>query len=237
MALPVMSQVTYEMTIPSTKQKVKYRPFLVKEQKDLLIAQQSDDENVMMETLKNIIRSCTLDKVDVDKLAMFDVEYIFTQLRAKSVGEYSELTFNCLECNDPKAKMPVSIDLTQLKVEFNETHNLIIPLFGDVGIKMKYPGLSLFDKMKTLEGNQVDMIFDVIIDCIDSIYDEETVYPAHEQSREELEAFINNLTQEQFQKVQNFFETMPKLEKNIEFDCPMCKYHHKHTVRGLSGFF
>jgi hypothetical protein len=237
MALPVMSQVTYELTIPSTKQKIKYRPFLVKEQKDLLIAQQSDDENVMIETLKNIIRSCTLDKVEVDNLAMFDIEYIFTQLRAKSVGEYSDLTFNCLECNDPKAKMNVSIDLTTLKVEFNEKHKSIIPLFDTVGIKMKYPGLALFDKMNKLEGNQVDMIFDVIIECIDSIYDEDTVYPAHEQSREELETFINNLTQDQFQKVQNFFETMPKLEKEIEFDCPMCKYHHQHVVRGLSGFF
>ena len=237
MALPVMSQVTYELTIPSTKQKIKYRPFLVKEQKDLLIAQQSDDEKVMIETLKNIIRSCTLDKVEVDNLAMFDIEYIFTQLRAKSVGEYSELTFNCLECNDPKAKMNVNIDLTTLKVEFNEKHKSIIPLFDTVGIKMKYPGLALFDKMNKLEGNQVDMIFDVIIECIDSIYDEDTVYPAHEQSREELETFINNLTQEQFQKVQNFFETMPKLEKEIEFDCPMCKYHHQHVVRGLSGFF
>ena len=237
MALPVMSQVTYELTIPSTKQKIKYRPFLVKEQKDLLIAQQSDDEKVMIETLKNIIRSCTLDKVEVDNLAMFDIEYIFTQLRAKSVGEYSELTFNCLECNDPKAKMNVNIDLTTLKVEFNEKHKSIIPLFDTVGIKMKYPGLALFDKMNKLEGNQVDMIFDVIIECIDSIYDEDTVYPAHEQSREELETFINNLTQDQFQKVQNFFETMPKLEKEIEFDCPMCKYHHQHVVRGLSGFF
>ena len=237
MALPVMSQVTYELTIPSTKQKIKYRPFLVKEQKDLLIAQQSDDEKVMIETLKNIIRSCTLDKVEVDNLAMFDIEYIFTQLRAKSVGEYSELTFNCLECNDPKAKMNVNIDLTTLKVEFNEKHKSIIPLFDTVGIKMKYPGLALFDKMNKLEGNQVDMIFDVIIECIDSIYDEDTVYPAHEQSKEELETFINNLTQDQFQKVQNFFETMPKLEKEIEFDCPMCKYHHQHIVRGLSGFF
>ena len=237
MALPVIPQVTYELIVPSTKQKVKYRPFLVKEQKDLLIAQQSDDENVMIETLKNIIRQCTLCKIEVDKLAMFDIEYIFTQLRAKSVGEYSELTFNCLECNDPKAKMNVTIDLTTLKVDIDETHKQIIPLFDNIGIKMKYPGLSLFDKMKKLEGNEVDMIFDVIIECIDCIYDEETSYPAHEQSREDLETFINNLTQYQFQKVQKFFETMPKLEKQIEFDCPSCKYHHQHTIRGLSGFF
>ena len=133
--------------------------------------------------------------------------------------------------------MNVTIDLTTLKVDIDETHKSIIPLFDNIGIKMKYPGLSLFDKMKKLEGNEVDMIFDVIIECIDSIYDEETSYPAHEQSREDLETFINNLTQDQFQKVQKFFETMPKLEKQIEFDCPMCKYHHQHTIRGLSGFF
>lgn len=237
MALPVMSTPTYELTVPSSKQKVKFRPFLVKEEKALLIAQQSEDQSIMLDTLKNVIKTCTSNKLDVEKLAMFDIEYIFTQLRARSVGEMSELIFSCLECNDPKAKMHVNIDLTTLEVKFNEEHTNVIKLFNDVGVKMKYPGLSLINKMKDAPKGDVALVFDVVIECIDSIFDEENVYPAHEQTKEELEDFINNLTQEQFVKVQRFFETMPKLEKDIEFDCPVCNHHHKHTIQGLDSFF
>jgi hypothetical protein len=237
MALPVMSTPTYELTVPSSKQKVKFRPFLVKEEKALLIAQQSEDQNIMLNTLKDVIKACTSNKLDVEKLAMFDIEYIFTQLRARSVGEMSELVFSCLECNDPKAKMHVNIDLTTLEVKFNDEHTNVINLFNDVGIKMKYPGLSLINKMKDAPEGDVSLIFDVVIECIDSIFDEENVYPAHEQTKEELEDFINNLTQEQFVKVQKFFETMPKLEKEIEFDCPVCNHHHNHRIQGLDSFF
>jgi hypothetical protein len=237
MALPVMSLPTYELTVPSTKQKVKFRPFLVKEEKALLIAQQSEDQQIMIDTLKDVIKACTSNKVDVEKLAMFDIEYIFTQLRSRSVGEISELVFSCLECNDPKAKMHVNIDLTTLEVHFDKEHTNTIKLFDNIGIKMKYPGLSLINRMKNTSTEDVSLVFDVVIECIDSIFDEENVYPAHEQTKEELEDFINNLTQEQFVKIQKFFETMPKLEKEIEFDCPVCNHHHKHLIQGLDSFF
>jgi hypothetical protein len=237
MALPVMSAPTYELTVPSTKQKIKYRPFLVKEEKALLIAQQSEDETVMLNTLKDVITACTLGKLDADKIAMFDIEYIFTQLRAKSVGEISELVFMCKQCNDPKAKMYVDIDLTELEVQFDKAHTSDISLFGNVGIKMKYPDLALLDSLEGGNANDVESIFKIIIQCIDSIYDEDSVYSASEQTKEELDQFVNNLTQDQFKKVQAFFETMPKLEKKIEFDCPVCKHHHEHTIRGLNGFF
>ena len=237
MALPVANTPIYKLTIPSTGKMVSYRPFLVKEEKALMIAQQSEDQQVMLNTLKDVIKSCTSNKIDVEKLAMFDIEYIFTQLRARSVGEVSELVFSCLECGDPKAKMNVNIDLTTLEVKFHEEHTNVINLFDNVGIKMKYPGLSLINKMKDNSTEDVSLIFDVIIECIDSIFDEENVYPAHEQTKEELEEFINNLTQDQFVKIQKFFETMPKLEKEIEFDCPVCKHHHKHLIQGLDSFF
>jgi hypothetical protein len=237
MALPVMNTPTYELTVPSTKQKVKYRPFLVKEEKALLIAQQSEDTTTMLDTLKSIISSCSFNKLDPNKLAMFDIEYIFVQLRSKSVGEISELVFSCLECNDPKAKMKVAIDLTQLEVNFNPEHKADIQLFDDVGIKMKYPGLSLINKMKGLEEDDVDAIFQLITGSIESIYDTDNVYLASEQTKEELEDFINNLTQEQFAKIQKFFETMPKLEKTIEFKCSVCGYDHKQTIQGIDGFF
>ena len=235
MALPVMSTPTYELTVPSTKEKVKYRPFLVKEEKALMIAHQSEDATTMLDTLKGVIGACTFNKLDVTKLAMFDIEYIFLQLRAKSVGEISELNFSCKQCNDPKAKMKVEIDLTQLEVTFDPEHTTDIQLFNDVGVKMKYPSLQVVNRLKST--NDVEAIFDIIVECIDCIYDNDNVYAAADQSRQELVDFINNLTQDQFGKLQKFFETMPKLEKTIEFDCPVCKYHHVQTLQGLDGFF
>lgn len=237
MALPVMSTPTYELTVPSLKKKVKYRPFLVKEEKALLIAQQSEDATVMLNTIKDIISSCTNGKLNVEDLAVFDIEYIFCQLRAKSVGEISELIFNCLECNDPKAKMKVTIDLTQLNVEFDPDHKKNIDLFNDVGVVMKYPSLDMLNAIKDVKEESVEAVFDVIIASIDHIYAGEEIYAAKEQSKEELTRFLDNLTQDQFKKIQKFFDTMPKLEKKIEFDCPVCSYHHNHTIRGIENFF
>lgn len=237
MALPVMSTPTYELTVPSSKKKVKYRPFLVKEEKTLLIAQQSEDQNVMVNTIKELISSCTFGKLDVDELAMFDIEYIFCQLRAKSVGEISEIIFNCLECNDPKAKMRISIDLTQLQVEFHQDHKTTIDLFDDVGVTMKYPSLDMLNYLKDIKDESIETVFEVIVGCIDNIYSGNEIYSAKEQTKEELTRFLDNLTQEQFKKIQQFFETMPKLQKKIEFDCPVCKYHHEHTLQGIENFF
>ena len=236
MALPVINTPTYELKVPSTKQQVKFRPFLVKEEKALLIAQQSEDSNVMMNTLKSIIKACTFDKVDVEKLALFDIEYIFTQLRAKSVGEIWEIFFTCNECNDPRSKLKIDVNLTELEVAFNPEHSADIVLFDSVGMKMKYPSLNLINKISAA-ANDMNALFGVIVECIDYIYDDNGVYPAAEQSKEELEQFINNLTQEQFQKVQKFFETMPRLEKKLEFDCPVCNFHHEYTIQGIDGFF
>ena len=237
MALPVIQTPTYELIVPSTKQKIKFRPFLVKEEKALLLAQQSENEQTMLDTLNSVITSCTFGKLETETLAMFDIEYIFIQLRAKSVGEISELIFSCLECGDPKAKIKVEIDLLSLQVSVDPDHKMAIDLINGVGVKMKYPGLEMLHKFKDIDENDVNGVFDLIIDCIESIYDDDNFYPASEQTREELEAFINGLTQEQFQKIQNFFETMPKLEKKIEFHCPICQYHHMQTLQGLNGFF
>lgn len=237
MALPVINTPTYEFVVPSTKQTVKCRPFLVKEEKALLIAQQSEDSNVMINTLKNIITGCTFGKLDVEKLAVFDIEYIFVQLRARSVGEISTLTFNCLECNDPKAKMRVDIDLTKLEVAFNPEHASDIKLTEDVGVKMKYPDLNILKKITKSDSDDVSDIFDLIVSCIDYIYDSENVYHAKEQSKEELTAFVDNLTPDQFLKIQKFFDTMPKFEKTIEFTCPVCGFNHSQTLSGIDGFF
>lgn len=237
MALPKSATPTYELKVPTTGENVKYRPFLVKEEKTLLLAHQSENIGVMIDTLKTVIDACTFGILNIDKLAMVDIEYIFIQLRAKSVGEISELNFSCKKCEDPKAKMKVNIDLTQLEVTFNPEHKKDIELFDDVGVRMKYPSIDTINKLKNVSDTQSESIFDIIVDCIDCVYDSDNVYPAIEQSRQELIDFVDNLTQEQFLKLQQFFETMPKLEKVVEFDCPICGYHHVNTIQGLDGFF
>jgi hypothetical protein len=240
MALPVISTPTYNLVIPSTKKTVRYRPFLVKEEKSILIAQQSEDIVVMIDTLKDVIRSCILDKVDPDTLATFDLEYIFTQIRAKSVGEIVELLFPCDldhgEQNE-KAKVKISIDLTKIGVEFPEGHTNKIQLFGEVGVIMKYPTIEVMGKLEKTNQDDVDNIFDIVADCIDIIYEGDTVHYAKETKREELLDFLYNLNSEQFMKVQNFFATLPSIKKEVEYDCPICNRHHHKIMEGMQSFF
>lgn len=240
MALPMMNAPTYTMVVPSSGVTVKFRPFLVKEEKSLLIAQQSEDIKVMVETLKNIIKSCVLDKLDADKLATFDLEYMFTQIRAKSVGEIVELIFPCDEDHgeqNDKARVKVSIDLTTLVVEKKAEHTGKIELFGDVGVVMKYPTIDVMKRLEGLDTDDFDKIFSVIAESIDYIYQGEEIFYAKEQKHEELVQFLNNLTSEQFIKVQNFFATMPRIKKEIEYTCPVCSKHHKKVLEGLQSFF
>lgn len=239
MALPKQSAPTYTVEVPSTKEKLKFRPFLVKEQKALLLAQQSEDMVVMADTLKSVISSCAQSKIDVDKLAVFDLEYIFSQIRAKSVGENVELFFFCDTCEDEKAKVKISIDLTNLKVENFEGHESKIQLFDDVGIVLKYPSIDIIKNIEKLgtADSEVDLVFDIIIECIDYIFDTNEVYYAKEQTKQELADFINNLTAEQFAKIENFFDTMPKLQYKVDYACPVCGKQHHKKLEGLNSFF
>lgn len=237
MALPVMSTPIYEVTIPSTDEVIKYRPFLVKEEKALLIAQQSEDLQVMVNTLKQVIRSCTMDAIDADSLSVFDIEYLFSQIRAKSVGEVISLVFKCDTCTDEKAKVKVDIDLTKLQVTKPEGHTKKIPLFGDVGILMKYPSIEVLSKFQGAASDDVEVIFKIICSSIELIYSGEEIYYTKDQKPEEVEDFVNNLTQEQFMLLQNFFETMPKLVHTVEYECPLCSKHHSKNLEGLDAFF
>lgn len=238
MALPMMNTPTYNLVIPSTEQSVKYRPFLVKEEKALLIAQQSEDLMVMVDTLKGVIKTCVIDTIDVNKLATFDLEYMFTQIRAKSVGEVIELIFPCDNDHgedNEKARVKVSIDLTKLQVEKDSNHTNKIDLFGDVGVVMKYPTIDVMRKLD--DSDNIDKIFDVVAMSVDYIYQGEEIFYAKEQKHEEMLQFLNNLTSEQFVKIQNFFDTMPKIKKQIEYTCPVCQKEHKKMLEGMQSFF
>jgi hypothetical protein len=239
MALPKQNTPIYTIEIPSSKQKFKFRPFLVKEQKALLLAQQSEDMSVMVDTLKQVIESCSQTKVDVDALAIFDLEYIFSQIRAKSVGEKVELFFFCDTCEDDAAKVKITIDLTQLQVEEFAGHTSKIELFDDVGVVLKYPSIDVVKKIEMIGRgtSEIDMVFDVIVECIDYIYDTNEVYYAKEQTKEELSNFINELTSEQFTKIESFFETIPKLRKQVDYKCPVCGKSHNKVLEGLDSFF
>lgn len=240
MALPIMSTPTYTMSVPSTGQSVRYRPFLVKEEKALLIAQQSEEMITMVQTLKGVVKSCILDEIDIEKLATFDLEYMFVQIRGKSVGETVELVFPCDEDHgeeNSKATSKVTIDLNTLVVEKEEGHTNKIDLFGDVGVVMKYPTIDVLKKLEGIQTDDLDKVFDIVALSIDFIYDGDQIYYAKEQTHAELLQFVNNLNSQQFLKVQNFFVTMPKIKKEIQYDCPICSKHHVKMLEGLQSFF
>jgi hypothetical protein len=240
MALPMMNTPTYNMVVPSSGVSVKFRPFLVKEEKALLIAQQSEDLMVMVDTLKSVVKTCVLDSIDANKLATFDLEYMFTQIRAKSVGEIIELIFPCDNDHgedNEKARVKVSIDLTTLQVEKDPSHASKIDLFGDVGVVMKYPTVDIMKKLESLDEDNLDKIFDVVALSVDYIYQGEEIFYAKEQKHEEVLQFLNNLTSEQFLKIQNFFATMPRIKKQIEYTCPVCQKQHKKMLEGMQSFF
>ena len=240
MALPVMSTPTYNLVIPSSGATVKYRPFLVKEEKALLIAQQSEDIAVMVDSLRRVIMDCIMDKIDSDKLATFDLEYIFTQIRAKSVGEKVDLLFACDNDHgddNEKAKTKITIDLTTLTVDKPSDHTAKIDLFGEVGVMMKYPSIDVIKKLEGLDAEDINVIFDVIAASVDFIYEGDKIHYAKEQKKEDIVQFLGNLTYEQFMKVQNFFQTMPRLRKEVEYKCPICQKEHFKVLEGLQSFF
>lgn len=239
MALPMNSTPIYNLVVPSTKKSVTYRPFLVKDQKALLVAQQSADQRVMIDTLKEVIKSCITESIDVSKLAIFDIEYIFTQLRSKSVGETVDIILSCDEdhgSDNEKAKIKHTVDLSEIKVQEKEGHTDKIALFGDVGVVMKYPNI---DDIKKLQGGAVtnEDTFKLVASSIDYIYDNDAVYHSKDQTEQELMDFINNLTSEQFGKIQSFFDTMPKMTHTINYNCPVCDKAHKIVLEGMESFF
>lgn len=242
MALPMNTMPTFNLKVPSTGKTVKYRPFVVKEEKALLIANQSEDLKVMVDTLKGVIKSCVLDEIDVDELAIFDLEYIFTRIRGKSVGETIDLLFQCDDDHgeqlNKKAISKVTVNIADIDVIRNPEHTNKIELFGDVGMVMKYPTIDVSKEIENPDGTaNIDNIFSVIMESVDFIYQGSDVYYAKDQTKDELTQFINNLTSEQFAKIQKFFETMPKLSTTVEYKCPVCGKEHKRVLEGLNNFF
>lgn len=236
MTLPMYKHPVYTTTLPSTGKQIKFRPFLVKDEKNLLLAQQSEEELNMIDTLKSVIADCILDKeVNVEDLAIFDLEYMFTQLRAKSVGEEVELIFTCKneECKE-KTKISFKIEPELIKPE---GHSNKIDLFDDVGVVMKYANASILKDISQLDMTNPDQILNLIVNCIDYIYDAESVYPAKEQKKQDLIKFVEGLPRAPTDKIRKFFETTPRLQQTIKYDCPKCATHNEYVVEGIDSFF
>ena len=233
MTLPTMNIPTYELEVPSTKKKLAYRPFLVKEEKILLMAMEEDKESQLNRALKQVVNNCTFEKIKVDKLPLFDLEYIFLRIRAKSVGEVTKLSLLCQD--DGETYVPVEIDLEEIEVEFQEGHTTKIELTEDVGIIMSYPTFEFLD-LNIAEAD-VNTLFSLIGNSIHQIYEGETVHERADFNKKELKTFLESLTSEQFKKVQNFFETMPRLRHTIEIENPKTKVMNSVTLEGLQAFF
>ena len=236
MALPKLSVPTYELVVPSTDEKVKYRPFLVKEEKILLIAMESGKSEDMLQSVKDIVDECTFNKLKLGSMPMFDVEYIFLQIRAKSVGEVSKLKVLCQD--DMKTYANVSVDLNDIEVQVDDDHTNKIVLSDEMGVIMKYPTIDSFTENKIDDINASNML-DVIAVCIAQIYDKkgEEVYDSKDSTRKELIEFVEQLNTKQFADIQKFFDTMPSLRHTITVKNPKTKKESEVTLTGLNDFF
>ena len=236
MALPKINTPTYELEVPSTDEKIKYRPFLVKEEKILLIALESNENNQIIQAVKEIVAMCTFDKIDLGNMPMFDVEYIFLQIRSKSVGETSNLKLLCKD--DGETYADVKIDLGDIKVSVDEEHTNKIELTDEMGMIMTYPTIDSFVSTGISEITSSNML-EVIATCILQIYDKkgEEVFDAKDQTKEELDDFIGQLNTKQFQEVQKFFDTMPKLQHTVTVKNPKTKVESEVVLNGLNDFF
>ena len=233
MALPKLNTMTYELELPSNGETIKYRPFLVKEQKILMIAQESEDDKQIQNAFAQIVKDCTFGELDPYVMPMFDLEYVFLQLRSKSVGEKVKLKLICPD--DNKTEVQVEIDLKNVNVQMTEDHTNVVTLTKDISMIMKYPNLSDMDGFDPQ--GQILSLFEMIKRCILEIRDGETIHNKVDISNKELDKFIDSMSTENFEGVSNFFETMPKLRHVIKVTNPKTKKKSEIPIEGLQSFF
>jgi len=241
MALPKVATSTHELTIPSTGQKIKYRPFLVKEEKLLMMAAEGGSESIS-EAIKSVLRACTQSKLDIQTLAPFDIEYYFLQLRGKSVGDEIKLSLlrpESMECECSKEKTcNITLSIDDIELDKTKIRDGKINITGDIGIKLKYPDLNAMQSfVGTDRAPTADEVFKIISDSIEYIWEGDDIYKSRDTSKEELNDFIESLNTEQFTKVREFFEDMPKLYKEVDWVCPECKKSVKVMLEGIDTFF
>ncbi len=239
MSLPKVNAPTHRLKLPSSDKEIRFRPFLVKEEKVLLMAQETGNDQQIFDAVRGLIENCCFGEVDVEELPLFDIEYIFLKIRSKSVGETSTIEVTCPD--DGKTKVTVEVDLSQIEVTKPEGHDPKIQLTKDIGVMMAYPHFGTVNAMQTFgaqEGvSQIESMFQMISECIYQIWQGEEVFDAMDYSDNEKKEFIDSLSHEQFEKVQNFFETMPTVKHDIEITNPKTKKKSVVTLQGMNDFF
>ncbi len=238
MPLPKIATPTYELELPSTEQTVRYRPFLVKEEKLLVLALETEDTKQITNAIKSVLKSCVLTKgVKVETLPTFDIEYLFLNIRGKSVGEELEVKVICPD--DEKTEVPITIDLDEVKVQKSEGHNKQLKLDDNLMMEMKYPSLEQFIKnnFDFNDANQMEQSFDLIGTCIDKIYSEDEVWATADCTKKEVKEFLESMNSSQFKDIEKFFETMPKLSHTIKVKNPKTKVESEVVLEGLASFF
>ena len=238
MPLPKISTPTYELEIPSSKKTIKYRPFLVKEEKVLIIAMDSEDAKQIANAVKNVISACILTKgIKVEELSTFDIEYLFLNIRGKSVGEDVEVLITCPD--DNLTQVPTLINLDEIKVQVSDDHSRDIKLDDNLILRMKYPSMDEFIKSNFTAGTEIGVTetFDLIASCIEQVYSEEESWSAKDCTKKELLEFIEQLSSKQFKEIETFFDTMPKLSHTISVKNPKTGVESDVVLEGLTSFF
>ena len=239
MALPKIDTPIYEIDLPLSKQHIRFRPFLVKEQRNLMMALEANDAETVEMNIKQVLNNCTLTEgVDIEKLPIVDVEFYFLNLRARSVGEVAENKYKCNNEVDGKecgSIMDVPVNILDLELDMGQAPD-VIKLTDNMAVKLKYPEFSVVKRIKNVD-NVSDFAFTMIAESIEYIHDGEQFYYANESTPAELIEFVESLNQEQFSKLEEFFNNLPRLKKTIEFDCKKCGFHHTIEAEGLESFF
>ena len=240
MPLPKINTPTYELVLPSSGKKIKYRPFLVREEKILIMALETEDQKQITRAVIDILSSCIITKgIKLDKLATFDIEYLFLNVRSKSVGEQIEVNVTCPD--DEKTSVPITIDIDSIKIEKNKKHTNIVKLDDSLSLKLRYPSMEQFisTNFESAEesGNEIKTTLDMIISCIDIIFNEEESWNASESTKKELGEFLDQLNTKQFKLIEDFFATMPKLTHTLKVKNPKTNVESTVKLEGLASFF
>ena len=236
MPLPKISTPTYELTVPSTGKNIKFRPFLVKEEKILIIAMESQSDQQIAQAVNDVLSNCILTKgVKIDDLSTFDIEYLFLNIRGKSVGETVDVMITCPDDNE--TKVPVQINLDDIQIVKDDNHQRDIPLDDNLTMRMKYPAMGEFVKNNFSVDMKVDDTFDLVCSCIEQVFSEEESWAASDCTKKELHEFLEQLDSSQFKKIEQFFETMPKLSHTLNVTNPNTKVVNKIKLEGLNAFF
>ena len=239
MPLPTISTPTYELTLPSSGKKIKYRPFLVREEKVLIMALESEDTKQITNSVIDILNSCILSKgIKLETLATFDIEYLFLNIRSKSVGETIDVNIVCPD--DNKTQVAVTVDVDSIKIKKDRKHKNVIKLDDNLSLKLKYPSMTQFidsNFESKIDESEVKSTLDMIISCIDVIFNEEESWPASESTPKELEDFVDQLNTKQFKLIEDFFTTMPKLTHTVKVKNPQTEVESDVVLEGLAAFF